>query len=431
MSKHAILSPSSFKALMLCPAKPAMERGRPDRSSEYADEGTAAHFLASWCLLQDRDNAHDLIGDTIVVDTEGEAYFFDPDNRSEGDRLFEVTHEMVDAVQTYLDTVRDLAGGDGEILVEQALPIGHITGEQGAEGTGDAVILRGNEIIVVDFKYGRGVEVDADNNPQLMLYALGALERFGMVEEFETARMVISQPRLRAAPSEWSCTVEDLVEWGRTTATPAAIAAADLLACDLPVACKHCRPHEDACRFCSAKADCPALAAKVEQAIGLEFTDLTTADATQQDAIVEDAVDAASVAGQLGTRMDAVPLVEMWCKAIRGKVEGELLAGRPVAGYKLVQGRKPARAWSDAELAEATLKKMRLKADDMYERKLISPTSAEKLLKPTPKKWAKVSALITQGEGSPSVAPVSDKRPALKIAPVSSEFQPIAEEALA
>ena len=130
----------------------------------------------------------------------------------------------------------------------------------------------------------------------------------------------------------------------------------------------------------------------------------------------------------LGAKMDAIELIEMWVKAIRAKVEKELLAGRPVAGYKLVQGRKPARAWSDEAKAEAALKRMRIKSDQMYERTLISPTTAEKLLKAEPKRWAKVSALVTQGEGKPSVAPVTDKRPALDVAPLDSEFQPIPQE---
>jgi hypothetical protein len=104
--------------------------------------------------------------------------------------------------------------GDGELLVEQSLPIAHITGEEDAEGTGDAVILRGDEIIVIDLKFGRGVEVSAIDNPQLMLYGLGALEKFGLLGDFKRVRMVISQPRITAAPSEFVMDVPALVEWG-------------------------------------------------------------------------------------------------------------------------------------------------------------------------------------------------------------------------
>jgi hypothetical protein len=423
---HAILSPSGFKALMLCPAKPAMERGLSDSSSEYADEGTAAHFLASWCLEND-ERAADRLGNFIGVDAEG-ACWSDVGASSKA-HLFEVTVEMAEAVQVYINTVKDYQG-NGELFVEQALPIGHITGEEGAEGTGDAVILRDDEIIVIDLKYGRGVEVSSDGNPQLMLYGLGALERFDLVGDVKRVRMVISQPRVSAAPREFVMETAALVEWGLKYATPAGDLAGQIYkrAADGCSPIAHATPHPDACRFCKAKGTCPALAASVEGAMAAEFTDLTTRDATEQEAIVKRLV--ASVApDNLGAKMDAVELVEMWCKAIRARVEGELIAGRQVAGYKLVPGRKGARAWTDAAEAEKALKAFRLKKEQMYDMSVISPTTAEKLLKSAPKRWAKVLPLIKQGEGKPSVAPLSDARPALEVKPLESEFEAIAETA--
>jgi hypothetical protein len=165
----------------------------------------------------------------------------------------------------------------------------------------------------------------------------------------------------------------------------------------------------------------------VSKVLAREFTDLTTADEPQREAIVDASVKVAETTGELGTKMDAVPLVEMWCKAIRGRVEKHLLEGKAVAGYKLVPGRKGARAWSDETEVEKTFKGMRLKKEQMYDFKVISPTTAEKLLKATPKRWAKVQTLISQGEGKPSVAPLSDKRQALQIQPLESEFTPITE----
>jgi hypothetical protein len=391
--KHAILSPSGFKALMLCPAKPAMEMGMPDQSSQYADEGTRAHEIAAAWL--------------------------------EGEETVVCSPDMAEYIQVYVDTVRDYQG-DGELFIEQALPIGHITGEYGAEGTGDAIILRGDEITVIDLKYGRGVEVDAEQNPQLMLYALGALEKFGMVGDFTRVRMVISQPRVSRAPSEWSCTVAELEEWGLKYASPAAKKALSFWedARDGSNVSDQCRPAEDACRFCKAKAVCPALEATVKAALGAEFTDLTTADKLEQEQIVENLVSPLSP-DQLGAKMDAIGLIEDWCKAIRGCVEKQLLAGVPVAGYKLVQGKQGNRTWADADDAEKLMKSMRLKKDEMYDLKLISPTTAEKILKDTPKRWSRIAPLITRSEGKPSVAPVSDKRAAIEVKPVESEFEAI------
>jgi hypothetical protein len=427
--KHAILSPSGFKALMLCPAKPAMERDLPDASSDYADEGTAAHFLASYCLDVPAD-PHDYIGQQIVVNAEGARFDEAADAPRGDDTWWTVDAEMADAVQAYIDAVHDYQG-NGDLLVEQSLPIAHITGEEGAEGTGDAVILRGDEIIVIDLKFGRGVEVSAVDNPQLMLYGLGALEKFALTGDYQRVRMVISQPRITPAPSEFVMVVPALVEWGLVHAGSAAKAAMDLYTfadqVDDNVA-QFAKPHPEACRFCKAKGTCTALADSVQSALQAEFTDLTTKDAIAQEQVVKQLVGDVPEEN-LGAKMDAVELVEMWCKAIRARCESLLLAGRPVAGYKLVPGKRGNRAWSDAQLAEKQLKAFRLKREQMYDLTLISPTTAEKLLKGTPKRWVKVQPLIKQAEGKPSVAPVSDSRPALELKPIESEFEPIAETA--
>jgi len=126
---------------------------------------------------------------------------------------------------------------------------------------------------------------------------------------------------------------------------------------------------------------------------------------------------------QIGDLLAATDFIEACCKAVRAKAEAELLAGRPVAGHKLVQGKQGNRAWGDEAGAEAVLKSFRLKQDQMYSFKLINPTTADKLLaKEQPKRWAKMLPFITRSEGKPSVAPKSDKRPALVLAPPEDAF---------
>ena len=181
-------------------------------------------------------------------------------------------------------------------------------------------------------------------------------------------------------------------------------------------------PGTDTCQWCKAKATCPKLSGFVEEAIGAKFTDLTTADALEQEATVKKLIPSDA---SLGAKMDTLELIEGWCKAIRAEVERELLAGKPVAGYKLVQGRKSARSWSDATEAETVLKSMRLKQEQMYDLKLISPTTAEKVLKESPKRWKRIESLISQSEGKPSVAPVTDKRPSLELKPLEDSFDVI------
>lgn len=131
-------------------------------------------------------------------------------------------------------------------------------------------------------------------------------------------------------------------------------------------------------------------------------------------------------------QMFAVGLIEDWCKAVRAETERQLLAGDEVPGFKLVLGKAGARAWKDAEEAEKQLKTMRLKVEEMYDLKLISPTSAEKLAKAKvlgPRQWTKLQPLIGRSDPKPSVAPAADKRDAYVPAPVADDFQPVADEA--
>jgi hypothetical protein len=126
--------------------------------------------------------------------------------------------------------------------------------------------------------------------------------------------------------------------------------------------------------------------------------------------------------------MAKVGLVEDWCRAVRAEVERRLLAGKDVEGFKLVTGKKGNRQWADGPTVENLFKSFRLKQNEMYKFDLISPTAAEKLLKDNPKRWSKVQEHITQSDGKPSVAPASDKRPALDIQSVAEDFRDLIPE---
>lgn len=413
MSAHAQLSPSSAVRWMACPGSVQLCAGKVDTSSSFADEGTDAHELAALCL---------------ETNTDADAYL---------GRVMEkgnaVNAEMVLAVQDYLNYVRTVvAAVNGTLLVEQRLPISGITGEPDAKGTSDVVILSADELIVIDLKYGRGVPVQADHNPQLQIYGLAALHEFSLVQDFKTVRMAIHQPRLGAV-SEWAQTVEELEEFGADVLLAAQMTAAQDAAL---------YPTDKGCKFCKAKADCPALVAKVQEAVGADFDDLTTWDRdTTKRALTDHQT---TPDDKLASSMQVLDLIEGWIKAVRAEVESRLLAGVSVAGYKLVQGKKGNRAWSSPEEAEKQLKAMRLKVEEMYELSLISPTAAEKLApkfdktgKPVPPKegapapligprqWPKLKALITQSDGRPSVAPETDPRPALVMSAVASDFDDV------
>lgn len=399
MSAHAKLSPSSAHRWLNCPGSAQREKDFPNTRSEFSDEGSAAHFLAAYCLKRNEAPAQ-YLGHEIAVDDIDE-YWADKNKfllSVIGDEaaLFTVTDEMVDNVSKYIDVVTTYACGH-TVIVEERVPIDHLTGEQDAKGTADALILTDDEIILIDLKYGRGVPVYADFNEQLMMYALGALELYGALGNFERVRLVIHQPRLGNL-SEWSCTIDELQDFA------AAIKATIPKTKDANAL----NPGEDQCRFCKAKATCPALTRDITEATAADFYDVSQTTLP--------------VPVSLSAAMAKVELIEGWCKAVRAETERALLDGKHVAGWKLVEGRKGARSWSSEEEAEAAMKSMRLKTDEMYSFKIISPTQAEKLLKESPRRWNKLLPLITQRDGGPSVAPESDKRPALVMAAKADEF---------
>jgi len=434
MAKHAVKSPSSAERWMgVCPGSIKLSEKQPNKSSEYADEGTAAHCLGATCLLSGTDAAH-YLGKVIELleDEQGEHYEAFREVRPSSVKLlneFEVDDDMAQYVQVYVDYVRDLVKSTrGVLFTEVSVPIDHLTGEEEAAGTSDTVILAGDELIVVDLKYGRGVEVSAIENKQMRIYASGALrwidDLVGGVEKVKGVRMAISQPRVSTLPSEWSCTIEALREFEDEVRAGSAL-------CDEASAAFHDTKHvsfnewmdkylgvsEDGCRFCRAKARCPKYDAFVADALQV---DLSGFDALP---LVTDPVDNDLLAKHLG----AVDLIEGWCKAVRTEAESQLLQGNAVPGYKLVQGRKGNRSWTSKEAAEELLKKLKLKRDEMYEFSVISPTTAEKLLGKDEKKWPRVQEIIMQKDGGFNVAPESDKRKAVEVKPVLDGFTPLTD----
>jgi len=414
---HSKWGASKFEADMLCPGKHVLERDLPNTSSKYAAEGTAAHQVLTWALQESRP-ASAYIGRIIMVE----------------EWSFEVDEEMAGHVQVCIDYVLGLAGDDGVILVDQRVTYSGYLGvpKDDAWGTLDVAVLRDNVITGVDLKYGMGVEVSAGGengpNPQLALYALGMLDAAqGLLGDFDTVRLAISQPRICTAPSEYDLSVADLETWAAETAKPTVgrcnIAALNPNLAEPTWVKQYLRPSEKGCKFCRAKATCPALRNEVVVHVS------APAAAEEFESITDPKT---FVTSDLSRAMSKVDLIEEWCKAVRAEVERRLLAGEAVPQFKLVQGKRGARQWSNAEEAEQTLKSMRLKEAEMYDFKLISPTSAEKLAKAGtigPRQWPKLKEMIIQKDGKPHVAPESDSRPALEVKPVIDDFADL--EALA
>lgn len=412
---HAVLSPSGADRWMTCLGSTLLSIDEPDRTSEYAEEGTDYHELAALCLETDTD-AHDYIGRPM----------------KSGNRV--VTEENAKYLQDgYIEYVRQYAAG-GSLLIEAKCPIGHLTGEPGANGTSDMVVVRPDPVLIIgDLKFGMGVEVSPEKNRQGMIYALGVIKKNELETLVKTIRIIIFQPRIGdGKPKEWVVSMEDLLAFGKeveeTSAKIMSVdpATGDLLFTEgLPLA-----PSEKACKFCKARANCPALKGFVDERMAEGFENLEEKTDTSFGGL------SLSRAEVLGRAMDGIDLIEIYMKGVQQAVELELLAGKPVLGrdghYKLVQGKKGNRKWTSEEEAEELFKQFRLKKDEKYKMKLISPIDAEKLLaESNPRCWVKCEKIITQSDGGKHVANALDKRPAIAVEKPDAGFGDVSPEAQA
>ena len=345
---HALLGASSAARWMACPPSARLEErcGAPDEGSPWAEEGTAAHAYVE-LLLRNRIGALS--------------------NRSFAARMRKVkagghwSDEMRDAVGAYADEVCrawDAAGGRGRAWVEVERRVDLTRWVPGGFGTADAIVMGGGTLRVIDFKYGRGVPVEAEGNPQIRLYALGALEAYGLAMQFSDVAMTICQPRLDST-STAHMTVGELLAWGDREVAPAARLA---WAGEGDYA-----PSDEACRWCRAKAACGARARWMLAEAGAGTPDELSATGLPAPETLTDR--------QVARLLPVLPEIEAWSRDVREWALRQAVdEGREWPGFKLVEGRTR-RTIVDQEAAIGAAVEAGFDADDVAEVRLKGVTA--------------------------------------------------------
>ena len=377
---HALLSPSAAHRWIHCTPSVRLEEGVRDEGSDFAAEGTLAHAIASRKILETLGRPHD-----------------------EQDREIEELRERYysEEMEGYTDTYRSIVlekfneaktrSKDAQLLVEVRLDFGAFLPD--AFGTADAVIIADDLMEVIDFKYGKGVKVDADHNPQMMIYALGALDEFLLDYDIKRVRMTIVQPRIDNL-SECGMMVGELTAWRTVTLKPAAEAAFAGTGDQVP---------GEWCQFCKVRATCSAIAEKARQICNEDF---------REARLISDE----DIPGLL----PLLPVLKGWLEDFASHALQRALDGATIKGYKLVEG-KSNRQITDSDALLGALLVKGFQRDVLLKKPELRPIGElEKLV--GKKRFAEIGKpWLVKPQGKPTLVEESDKRPVWKPKESASE----------
>ena len=360
---HALLSASSAHRWLACPPSAVAAEGYKDEGTEYTREGTLAHEVAE-AIASGRTRPGEVETKGGQVDTE-------------------ITQEMIDHAQGYADYIQEhVTSPAAVVLLEQRVDFSPWVPD--GFGTCDCLILQGQTLTVIDYKYGVGVPVSAQDNPQMQLYALGALNDYGIAYEVDTVEMHIYQPRINNI-SVATISTADLLAWADKVVKPAAALAAKG---------KGEYKAGEHCRFCPHAGRCRALTKTCTEYVNTHGMRVSVPVLAPHE---------------VAEVLQMEPLVSLWLKRVKDQALSTMMSGGDVPGYKVVEGRG-SRAWKDELQVADTLKAAGYSLEDITETTLLSVAKMEKAL--GKKKVAELlDALIERKAGAPTVAPESDSRP--------------------
>lgn len=372
MMGHALLGASSAHRWLACTRSARLEENVPDATSDAAAEGTLAHALA---------------------EAKVRSYYYPADfskrklssfmKKLKADPLWQ--GEMDGYTDEYLDYIKTAAMAFEQapyVMLEERVDYSAYVPE--GFGTADCILIGGGTLHIIDFKYGKGVQVSALDNPQLSLYALGAYEALRILYPIREIKMSIVQPRLDNI-SEWGRSLDDLLAWAGYVKERAALAWDGK---------GEFAPGEDTCRFCRIRAQCRAWSDyNVRQAFDIgELPPLITAQ-------------------EAGERLIALEGLVQYQKDLQAWALSECLAGREVPGWKAVEGRS-VREWTDMEAAFKKLKENDIDEAMLYEKKPLTLAQVEKVV--GKKEFAEIAGgYVTKPPGKPTLVKEDDKRPAI------------------
>ena len=373
---HALLSASSAHRWLECPPSAVANEAYPNQDTAFTQEGTLAHEVA------------EIVARARVID-----------GRQEPD-LLELpegfTKEMIECAREYADYIEEhKKSNDAIVLLEQRVDFSPWVPE--GFGTCDCIIIQDDTLTIIDYKYGQGVAVSATDNPQMKLYALGAMNDYGIAIDVKKEELHIFQPRLNNISTD-SLTVEELMAWADKTVKPIAEKAAKGKGKYAP---------GEHCRFCQHAGKCRALTQ-----LCTEYLD------THGLRVALPVLAPHEVADVL--RMGA--MVTLWLKKVKEQAMTTLMNGEELPGYKLVEGKLGNRKWKDENEVAATLAPLYSK-EEYTETRLLSPSQMDKAIGKK-KVTELLEGLIERAPGAPTIAPITDKRPAYdRLAEAQKDFE--------